>query len=85
VIELAGYLLRRLAVAALLLFVLTLITFFVFFKIPNEPAQFLVDVKTATPQEIAHSRHVLGVDRPVHVQFAKYAWRVLHADFGRSW
>jgi peptide/nickel transport system permease protein len=85
VIELGGYLLRRLAIAVLLLFVLTLITFVVFFKIPNEPAQFLVDVKTATPQQIAQARHVLGVDRPVHVQFAKYVWRLAHADFGRSW
>ena len=76
---------RRLAISAVLLVALTFITFVVFFKIPSEPAQFLVDTKTATPAQIKAARHALGADRPVHVQFAKYVWRLAHGDFGRSW
>src|SRR5207247_2461132 len=57
----------------------------IFFKIPSEPASFLVDPKVATQAQIKAARHTLGADRPVHVQFAKYVWRVAHGDFGRSW
>ncbi|HJQ75526.1 MAG TPA: ABC transporter permease [Gaiellaceae bacterium] len=79
------FLARRLAIAAVLLVVLTFVTFVIFFQIPSEPAQFLVDTKTATQAQIKEARHILGADRPVHVQFAKYVWRLAHADFGRSW
>src|SRR5256714_13002529 len=83
--EVLLFLARRLAAAAVLLVALTFITFVVFFKVPSEPAAFLVDPKTATQAQIKAARHVLGADRPVHVQFAKYVWRLAHADFGRSW
>ena len=83
--EVLLFLARRLAIAAVLLVALTFITFVIFFKVPSEPAAFLVDPKTATQAQIKAARHVLGADRPVHVQFAKYVWRLAHADFGRSW
>jgi len=79
------FLVRRLAIALCLLFLLTLITFVIFFKIPSDPASFLVDTKIATRAQMQAARHTLGADRPVHVQFAKYAWRLAHGDFGRSW
>ena len=79
------FLARRLAIAIVLLFCLTLITFVIFFKIPSEPAQFLVDTKIATRAQIKAARHALGADRPLHVQFAKYVWRLAHGDFGRAW
>jgi peptide/nickel transport system permease protein len=79
------FLARRLAIAACLLFLLMLVTFVIFFKIPSQPATFLVDPKIATPAQIKAARHVFGADRPVHVQFAKYVWRLAHGDFGRSW
>jgi ABC-type dipeptide/oligopeptide/nickel transport system permease component len=45
----------------------------------------VVDMKHATPAEIAQARHALGVDRPVYVQYGKYVWRALHGDLGDSW
>jgi peptide/nickel transport system permease protein len=83
--EVLLFLARRLAIAACLLFLLMVITFVIFFKIPSQPASFLVDMKIATPAQIKAARHTLGADRPVHVQFAKYVWRLAHGDFGRSW
>jgi peptide/nickel transport system permease protein len=79
------FLARRLAIALCLLFLLLVITFVIFFKIPSQPAGFLVDMKIATPAQVKAARHTLGADRPVHVQFAKYVWRLAHGDFGRSW
>jgi peptide/nickel transport system permease protein len=76
------YLVRRLAVSVVLLWLLSVIAFGIYFAIPQEPANFLVDVQHATPAQIRHARHVLGVDKPVTTQYAKFVWRALHGDFG---
>jgi peptide/nickel transport system permease protein len=82
---LIGFVLRRLAVAAVLLWLLSVITFVIFLKIPANPAGFLVDVQHSSPAQIAHARHLLGVDRPAIVQYTKYMSRLVHGDFGLSW
>ncbi len=80
-----GYVLRRLGVAVVLVWLLSVITFAMYFKIPADPAGFLVDVQKASPDQLAKAHHALGVDRPVYVQYGKYVWRALHGDFGFSW
>ncbi|MDX6512415.1 MAG: peptide/nickel transport system permease protein [Gaiellaceae bacterium] len=80
-----GFLVRRVGICLVLLLLLTLITFVLFVKIPSEPAGYLVDVQRSTPAEIAHARHLLGADQPIWTQYAKYVWRLAHADFGRDW
>jgi len=67
-----AFVVRRILLRLVLLWVLSLVTFFLFFKIPADPAGFLVDPQKATPEQRAQARHQLGVDRPVHVQYAKY-------------
>jgi peptide/nickel transport system permease protein len=78
------YFLRRVMVSILLLWLLSVITFAIYFAIPQEPANFLVDTQHATPAMIRHADHLLGVDRPVTTQYAKFVWRSLHGDFGIS-
>ena len=80
-----GYILRRLGVAVVLLFLLSVITFAVYLKVPANPAGFLVDVQHSSPQQIAEAQHRLGTDRPAVVQYVKYMQRALHGDFGISW
>jgi peptide/nickel transport system permease protein len=80
-----AYVVRRLLVSVVLLVVLSIVTFFLFFKIPADPAGFLVDIQHSSPDQIAKARQQLGVDRPVYVQYEKYVWRALHGDFGISW
>jgi peptide/nickel transport system permease protein len=80
-----GYILRRLGVAVVLLWLLTVITFGIYLKVPQDPAGFLVDIQHASPAQIAHAHHVLGTDRPALVQYEKYVGRLLHGDFGISW
>ena len=79
------YLARRVLIAIFLLWLLSVITFALYFTIPDEPAGFLVDVQHATPAQIADARHKLGVDRPVYVQYGKYVWRLAHGDLGIAW
>jgi len=78
------YVLRRLASSVVILLLLTLITFLAFAKTPSQPASFLIDVRYATPAQVEHARHVLGVDRPIWVQYGRFVWRAVHGDFGRS-
>ena len=80
-----AYVLRRLGVAVILLWVLSVITFAVYLKVPADPAGFLIDMQHATPQAIAKAHHELGTDRPVLVQYKDFVWRALHGDFGLSW
>lgn len=79
------YVARRIAVAAVLLWLLTVVTFVIFHQIPADPADFLVDPQhgSATARSAAH--HALGLDRPLPVQYAKYLDRLVHGDLGISW
>ena len=80
-----AYVLKRLAVAAILLWVLSVITFAIYLKVPADPAGFLLDIQHATPEAIAKANHQLGTDRPVLVQYGNFVRRALHGDFGLSW
>ena len=68
-----------------LLAVLSVVTFLMYFEIPADPAGYLLDLQHATPAQIAHADHLLGVDRPIWVQYGKFVWRAVHGDFGISW
>ena len=80
-----GFVVRRLVATAVLLWLLTLITFGMYTQIPADPAAFLVNLQNATPAMIAHAHHVLGTDRTPVVQYEKYLLRLLHGDLGTSW
>jgi peptide/nickel transport system permease protein len=80
-----GYLVRRAAAGALVLALIVLISFALFFRIPTEPAAFLVDLETASPQEIQQARERLGVNDSVLDQFGHYVDRLAHGDLGIAW
>jgi peptide/nickel transport system permease protein len=76
------YILRRLLVSLVLLWLLTVLTFALWYAIPSDPANYMIDVQHSTPERIAKVNHLLGVDRPITTQYAKFVWRMLHGDFG---
>ena len=81
----AGWLIRRLGSAVLLLFLLTLITFGIWRLIPANPAGFIIDLQRANSAQIAKADHELGVDQPFWVAYGKYVRRLLHGDLGISY
>ena len=81
----AAYVVRRMAGGFLLLLVLTLVTYVVFFTIPQDPGRFIVTVPHPTTADLKAADHKLGIDRPVYVQYGKYVWRLVHGDLGRSY
>ena len=75
----------RLVTAAILLYVLSTITFVVYATIPVDPAGFLVDVQHAKPGQIAAAHHALGIDHSYLHRYVVYMWHLLHGDFGTAW
>lgn len=76
------YLLRRLLQSVIVIFGVTLITFFSLF-LAGDPTYLYVSDR-ASPEEIATIRGRLGFDQPVHVQYFRYMGRLLQGDFGAS-
>ena len=77
------YLAHRLLSA---LFVLAGVSFVVFLALhlaPGDPAQILLG-PMATAAELTTLRGQLGLDRPVLVQYGRWASRAAHGDLGRS-
>src|SRR5256712_4863891 len=77
------YLVRRLIAAIVVLVGVSFVVFLVLHLTPGDPAQVLLGPR-ATPEEIVRLRQELGLDKPVLVQYARWASHVLRGDFGRS-
>ena len=75
--------LRRLAGALLLLWLVLSLTFALIRLAPGDPATFLVP-PSATPADAARLRAQLGLDDALVVQYARWATRLLHGDLGES-
>lgn len=75
--------LRRLAGALLLLWLVLTITFALIRLAPGDAAVFLVP-PSATPAEAARLRTELGLDQSVAVQYARWGLGLLRGDLGES-
>jgi peptide/nickel transport system permease protein len=80
------YIIRRLLWMIVLLFLVSLITFVVFYLLPSaDPAQLRAG-RQPNPQLVEQIRHNLGLDKPWYQQYSDYMKRlVLHFDFGYSY
>lgn len=77
------YVAKRLLSTIPVLFGISLLLFFMLRMLPGDPAQVLAG-QMATPEEIENIRHQLGLDRPIHVQYAFFLSRLALFDLGRS-
>jgi ABC-type dipeptide/oligopeptide/nickel transport system permease component len=77
-----AFLLRRLVHALFVVWGVVTVVFFLV-RLTGDPAAFLVD-QTATQEEIAHVRRLLGLDRPLLVQYADFLAAIPRGDFGAS-
>jgi peptide/nickel transport system permease protein len=78
------YLVRRLGLALITLFLLSLIVFFAGQVLPGDPARAILG-NLATPGAVRALDHQLGVDRPLVVQYWSWITGLLHGDFGQSY
>lgn len=73
----------RLLLRAAMLLVVALIVFVVLRVVPSDPIGMLLPA-SATAEDVKAMTALLGLDRPIPVQFAIWLERVAHGDFGRS-
>jgi len=77
------YALRRLLQGVLVVLGVALIVFLLMHLAPGDPAALMLH-DGASQQDIADLRGRLGLDRPLHVQFATFLRGAVQGDLGRS-
>ncbi|MGZ6643349.1 MAG: ABC transporter permease [Solirubrobacteraceae bacterium] len=81
-----SFIVRRLLWMVVLLFVVSFITFIIFYTLPAADPALLRAGRQPTPELVATLRKTLGLDQPWYVQYGKYLQRLLfHFDFGYSY
>jgi peptide/nickel transport system permease protein len=78
------YLLRRLGLAVVTLWILSLIVFFAGQILPGNPARAVLG-PLAAPSAVRALNHQLGVDRPLVTQYLGWLGGLLHGYMGKSY
>ena len=77
------YVFRRLVMAVFVLVSVSILTFLIARVVPSDPAAAWVGPHP-THEQIENARVMLGLDRPLHEQYLRYAGGLLRADLGKS-
>jgi peptide/nickel transport system permease protein len=78
-----AYIVRRVLATIPVMAVVAIFVFALLYLSPGDPAAIIAG-DTATVDDIARIRAHLGLDQPVHIQFAEWVWRLLQGDLGIS-
>jgi peptide/nickel transport system permease protein len=81
----AGALLRRLAQGALLLAVVSLVTFALLHAVPGGPLAAYLENPNVRPEDIARLRVALGLDAPLPVQYGRWVAGFVRGEWGFSY
>ena len=81
-----GWVLRRIGIAALLIWVVATVIFMAIHLVPGDPAELLLSQGGSAPDpaSVAQLRDQLGLDRPLLEQYLGSLGQVLHGDLGQS-
>jgi peptide/nickel transport system permease protein len=80
----ANYIIRRLIWALVVLFVVAILTFFITYVLPSDPARVIAGPR-ASAEDVARIRHSLGLDQPFLAQLLDYLGRIVRGNFGHSY
>ncbi|MBU0463818.1 MAG: ABC transporter permease [Proteobacteria bacterium] len=78
-----NFLLKRLLAIIPVLLGITLLLFFMLRMLPGDPAQVLAG-QMASPADVEIIRVQMGLDKPIHIQYASFLNRLFHLDLGLS-
>ncbi len=78
------FVLKRIASAAVLVVVLSFVSFVLTWFSPGDPARSILGV-TASPEQVAAKRAELGLDQNVFSAYIGWVGRALSGDLGASW
>jgi ABC-type dipeptide/oligopeptide/nickel transport system permease component len=78
------FIIRRLLLGLLTLWLVSTTVFVMAYWVPNDPATAIAG-KRATLEVVQRIHHDLGLDRPLIVQYGDYMWHLLRFDLGKSY
>jgi peptide/nickel transport system permease protein len=78
-----AHILRRLLATIPVMTMVALIVFAILRLTPGDPAAILAG-DMATSDQIDEIRRLMGLDRPIHLQFLSWVWALLQGDLGVS-
>jgi len=83
------YAIRRALLFIPTLLVATILVFTLFWIVPGDPALTILaggegESGSVSVEQLQQLRQTLGLDRPIHVQYASWLWNVLRGDLGTS-
>lgn len=78
------YLQKRLLLAIPTIVLTSMVVFLMLYLIPGDPASIYLGENKATPERLAEMRQIMGLDRPLYVQYGDFVAKALRGDLGRS-
>lgn len=79
-----SFLIKRILLAVGVVFAISAITFFVLNIVPGDPVRIMVG-EMADDATVERIREQMGLNDPVHVQYARWLTNMLQGDFGTSY
>ena len=79
-----SFLIKRILLAIGVVFAISAITFFVLNIVPGDPVRIMVG-EMADDATVERIREQMGLNDPVHVQYARWLTNMLQGDFGTSY
>lgn len=79
-----GYVGRKVLWAALTLFFVLTVNFFLFRVMPGDPLALLARSQRLTPEALEQQRQLFGLDQPLWQQYVSYLGQIAHLDLGVS-
>ena len=77
------YFVKKLGIMLITLFVISIVTFWLFHIVPGDPAAMMLGT-SASQEQLDDLREELGLDRPLIEQYTEWITRAVHGDFGKS-
>ena len=79
------YIVRRLLLALFLMFMVATLVFLMMRLVPGDVVDAMLSEESeVTPEIMAARRHMLGLDRPIHIQYITWMSGFLQGDWGIS-
>lgn len=81
------FIIKRLAMMPLLMFVASLLSFLIIYIAPGDPAEMILERQLQgepTKEQIEAFKKEHGLDKPLYIQYLKWLSGVLHGDLGKS-
>ncbi len=78
------YIAQRIVAAFVTIWVATVAVTLLIHAVPGDPVRIMYAKFQSTPEQIEAVRTALGLDQPIHIQYAMYVGRLAEGDLGRS-